>query len=177
MGLFHDEGTRRWPVSCGSDLISPIPRDYTRIYTCLTKVYEPFETFVYGTGPKSSRSKLEIFFRPAKRSLEELVLERLVKYWNHTPSWRVKNSRVHPITRSRIVCVPTIYIQLKKKILLAKFAKYNNLFSPFLDRGTRVESKISQDSLTFYEGKKFYLNDSTYVSPRFHTRNQKLNIK
>lgn len=89
----------------------------------------------------------------------------------------LKNSRVHPITRSRIVCVPTIYIQLKKKILLAKFAKYNNLFSPFLDRGTRVESKISQDSLTFYEGKKFYLNDSTYVSPRFHTRNQKLNIK
>lgn len=74
-------------------------------------------------------------------------------------------------------CLPIIYIQLKKKIILAKFAKYNNLFSPFLDRRTRVESKISQDSLTFYEGKKFYLNDSTYVSPRFHTRNQKLNIK
>lgn len=59
----------------------------TRGYIPVSRsVYEPFETFVYGTGPKSSRSKLEIFFRPAKRGFEELVLERLVKYCNHTPS-------------------------------------------------------------------------------------------
>lgn len=35
MGLFHDEGTRRWPVPCGSDLILPIPREDTRGYTCI----------------------------------------------------------------------------------------------------------------------------------------------
>lgn len=62
MGLFHDEGTRRWPVPCGSDLILPIPREDTRGYTCISRLCMELARSLL-------HSKLEIFFRPAKRNL------------------------------------------------------------------------------------------------------------
>lgn len=69
MGLFHDEGTRRWPVSRGPDLIFPVPRDRTGdIYLYFTELYEPFGTLMWNGEAASSpaRSKLEIFFRRAE---------------------------------------------------------------------------------------------------------------
>lgn len=47
MGLFHDEGTRSWFVSCGPDLIFLSPQDCTRIYLYFTKLYESPRTFMW----------------------------------------------------------------------------------------------------------------------------------
>lgn len=95
MGLFHDEGTRRWPVPCGSDLILPIPREDTRGYTCISRLCMELARSLL-------HSKLEIFFRPAKRNLSSSDLK--MKYGSH----REKFTLVRLIT-------PIIYIQSKKK--------------------------------------------------------------
>lgn len=154
MGLFHDEGTRRWPVSCGSDLILPIPRDYRRGYTCISRRFtEPFRTFVYGTGTSSSRSKLEIFFRPANaggtcpRATYEL----------RQPCTIVKGEKFTS-SSYKVIVWGTIYqyiyicIQLNKKkkgnlsLESSKFTKYNFLFFLiFFSRSTnasRVEDSL-----------------------------------
>lgn len=86
MGLFHDEGTRRWPVSCGSDLILPIPTGTTG---------EDIPVSHEGLPNRSVRLCMELAralldpnwkYSSALRTLEELVLERLMNYGSRAPS-------------------------------------------------------------------------------------------